>query len=49
MRFQALVSSTRKYNKTTYHRLYSISDQFVYQIIVIVNASLIHHVVVTSW
>jgi len=33
----------------TYHRLYPIGDQFVYQIIVIVNACLIHYVVMSSW
>ena len=36
-------------NKKTYHRLYSIGDQFVYQIIIIDNASLIHYVVMSSW
>jgi hypothetical protein len=49
MQFWRLRFEEPRYYETTYHRLYSISDQFVYQIIVMVNASLIHHVVISSW
>jgi hypothetical protein len=37
-----------EYYTNTYHRLYSIGDQFVYQIIIIGNAGFIHYVVMSS-
>ena len=37
------------YYANAYHRLYSIGEQFVYQIIIISNAGLIHYVVMSSW
>jgi hypothetical protein len=37
------------YYANSYHRLYSIGYQFVYQIIIIGNAGLIHYVVMSSW
>jgi len=37
------------YYANTYHRLYSIGERFVYQLIIISNTGLIHFVVMYSW
>jgi len=47
--FGALVPKIPEYYLNNYHRLYPIDNQFVYQIIMIGNAGLIHYVVMSSW
>ena len=42
VQFWCLVSKISGYYANAYHRLYSIGEQFVYQIIIISNVGLIH-------
>ena len=49
VQFWRLLYNTPGYYAKTYHRPYYIGDQFLYQIITIGNARLIHYVVMSSW
>jgi len=49
LQFWRLLYNTPGYYAKNYHRIYSIGDQFVYQIIIIGNAGLIHYIVMSSW
>jgi len=49
VQFWYLLSKIPGYYAKTYHTLYSISEQFVYQIIIINNAGFIHYVAMSSW
>lgn len=37
------------YFKETNHGLYSIRNQFIYEVIIVLDTSLIHHVYMSGW